>query len=180
MNRKEKRLIIALISVVLLGGACYAGVKLYQEYKIQKAEEILKVEQKQVDQTFCIGDTIVLDSEEDEKPLPSGGSYDASLDWEGRMDLAVDRARLYPDLDSVLADLNREEIWTIDLSAPQDAALMNLMSIMHTLCLISRSIISLLRRTIFPRPGIPGLTFRYCRSTAKAMMSRSFASMVCR
>lgn len=114
VDRKEKRLIIALISVVLLGGACYAGVKLYREYQIQKAEEILKAEQKQVDQTFCIGDTIVLDSEEDEKPLPSGGSYDASLNWEGRMDLTIDRARLYPDLDSVLADLDREEIWTID------------------------------------------------------------------
>lgn len=114
IDRKEKRLLIALIGVVLVGGACYAGVKLYQEHQIQKAEEILKAEQKQVDQTFCIGDTIVLDSEEDEKPLPSGGSYDASLDWEGRMDLTVDRARLYPDLDSVLAELNREEIWTIE------------------------------------------------------------------
>ena len=180
MNRKEKRLIIALISVVLLGGACYAGVKLYQEYKIQKAEEILKVEQKQVDQTFCIGDTIVLDSEEDEKPLPSGGSYDASLDWEGRMDLAVDRARLYPDLDSVLADLNREEIWTIDFERTArrriDEFDEHYAYVMLDITVDNKSATS----HYLSQPVIPGLTFRYCRSTAKAMMSRPFASMACR
>lgn len=114
MNRKEKRLIIALISVALIGGACHFGVKSYREYQVQKAVEVQEAEQKEVDQTFGIGDTIVLDSKEDEKPLPSGQIYDAGFCWDGRMDLTVDRARLYPDLDSVLVDMNKEEIWTIE------------------------------------------------------------------
>lgn len=114
LQRSEKRLIVALICAFALVGVGYAGVKAYQNNQIQQALKLEEREQKQVDRTFHIGDKIVLDSKEDEKPLPSGGDYAASFSWDGRMDLTVDRARLYPDLDSVLTVLDPHEMWTID------------------------------------------------------------------
>lgn len=111
LQQHERRLAIVLICVVVVLGAGAGACKLYEEHEQKRLEELDKVEQKKYDQTFSLGDNIVLDSEADKAPMPSGWPYEAHFAWNGRLDVTIDRARLYSSSDALLADLDRGVRW---------------------------------------------------------------------
>lgn len=111
LQQNERRLAIILICVTIALAVGAGALKLYEKHEQERLEELDKAEQKKYDQTFALGDTIALDSEADKAPMPSGWPYEASFAWNGRMDVTIDRARLYPSSDALLADLDRGARW---------------------------------------------------------------------
>lgn len=112
LQRSERCFIAALVCVLAVGGAGYAGLKLFEGYLVDQMEKRDVKEEERVNRTFAIGDTIALDSAEDERPLPSGSRYSASFDWDGCINLTIKRARLCPDLDSALSIMDGNSIFT--------------------------------------------------------------------
>lgn len=111
LNKNEQRLATALICVLVMLGIGVGAGKLYEAYEQERLDALDKVEKKKHDRTFSIGEEIVLDSAEDQILLSSGRKYEADLPWSGRMDVTVDRARLYENPDALLGNLDVGARW---------------------------------------------------------------------
>lgn len=87
LSRSEVAFAIALATVaVLFGITHWVGVH-YQEH--QDTLDAEEMEHRNI--AIAQGKTIVLDSKADAEPLPSGRTY-AALDWEGALQVAMERA----------------------------------------------------------------------------------------
>lgn len=111
LQSAERRLIVAVVCVVAVLGIGVGIFKIYEKYERGRLEEVDAVERKAYNQTYSIGDELVLDSAVDDVVLSSGRPYEAAFPWSGRMDVAVDRVRVYPTADVLLADLDQNAKW---------------------------------------------------------------------
>ena len=111
LQRGERRLVVAIACAGVILGIGIGAFKIYEKREQARLEELDKIEQKKYDQTFSIGEEVVLDSETDEVLMPSGWPYEAAFSWDGRMDVKIDRARLYSSSNALLTDLDQAARW---------------------------------------------------------------------
>lgn len=92
--RKKEVVALALIVVALcVAGFAYLGASSTLPEQEQQF-------QKSVNQTFQIGDTLVLDSKQDESATFNGNTYAAKFEWNGTMEVTVESAELAPPPDN--------------------------------------------------------------------------------
>lgn len=72
-------------------------------------------------QSFSVGEWAGLDSEEDQLPLPYGGSYEAYFGWEGELDVRVDSADVLSANDPRLGTLD-EDKWISEAPTEGDVS----------------------------------------------------------
>lgn len=123
LNKNEQSLAIALICVLVMLGIGVVASKLYETYEQERLDALDRVEKKKYNQTFSIGEEIVLDSAKDQILLSSGRKYEADFPWVGRMDVTVDQARLYDNPDNLLGNLDAGDRWVqfLDFESLQPA-----------------------------------------------------------
>lgn len=91
ITKRERMSIIALAGIAVVAVTIYLGITAYQNAQSQRIAQ----ERESVNQTYSTGDTMVLDSAQDEIPLEDGTDYTASFGWHGTMEVTVTQSRLY-------------------------------------------------------------------------------------
>lgn len=103
----EKRFTAVLIAVAAIA-ICLFGIRTLWATVQEGRDEVVKQE---LNRSFKVGETIVLDSFEDDQKLPSGVPYSAVFDWEGTMRLRVDAVTVYDNRDEAFAVKGDRASW---------------------------------------------------------------------
>lgn len=111
-RRPSRKEILAAIVLIVVAGISYGAYSLDKSYKAEQRELFRDA----VKESFSMNETIRLDSQVDESDVMpySNVSASAGLPWKGAVDVTIERAELYPSVDSAgLADL-------VSLSQPEE------------------------------------------------------------
>lgn len=113
ISKRERASILAIAAIILVSVVIHLGFTIYQNAQSQRNAQ----ERESANQAYGMGETLVLDSTQDELQLEDGTDYTASFGWQGTMEVTVSQSRLYRSKEQLE---NAEGYSVASLDAPQE------------------------------------------------------------